>query len=158
MPTSERSEIETACCTHPCLVPVVLAFGTIILGLVELPMVTAAWGEITGRAILAAASSIGVGFLVLGMLPSIERVFNITTGMTLAELRDPRRPLLQQLQLRAPGTYNHSLQVANIAEAAADAVGADSLLAYVGALYHDIGEDEQAGVLRRESWRRPQQA
>ena len=118
----------------------VLAFGAIILGLVELPMVTAAWGEIIGRAILAAASSIGVGFLVLGMLPSIERAFNITTGMTLAELRDPRRPLLQQLQLRAPGTYNHSLQVANIAEAAADAVGADSLLAYVGALYHDIGK------------------
>jgi putative nucleotidyltransferase with HDIG domain len=55
-------------------------------------------------------------------------------------LRDPRRPLLQQLQQRAPGTYNHSLQVAHIAEAAADAIGADSLLIYVGALYHDIGK------------------
>ena len=117
-----------------------LSFGAIILGLLELPLVAAAWGEIIGRAILSAAAGIGVGFLVLGILPSIERLFNITTGMTLAELRDPRRSLLQQLQQRAPGTYNHSLQVANIAEAAADAVGADSLLVYVGALYHDIGK------------------
>jgi putative nucleotidyltransferase with HDIG domain len=60
--------------------------------------------------------------------------------MTLAELRDPSQPVLRQLQQRAPGTYNHSLQVANIAEAAADAIGADSLLLYVGALYHDIGK------------------
>jgi putative nucleotidyltransferase with HDIG domain len=81
-----------------------------------------------------------VAFLVLGILPSIEKLFDITTGMTLAELRDPKRPLLRQLQQRAPGTYNHSLQVATIAEAAADAVGADSLLVYVGALYHDVGK------------------
>ncbi len=119
---------------------VVLSIGTIVLGLVELPMVPAVWPQLLGQALLAAASSIGVGFLVLGILPSIERAFSITTGMTLAELRDPRRPLLQQLQQRAPGTYNHSLQVANIAEAAADAIGADSLLVYVGALYHDIGK------------------
>ena len=118
----------------------VLAVGSIVLSLLELPIVPAAWGEIIGRAVLAFAGCIGVGFLVLGILPSIERLFNITTGMTLAELRDPRRPLLQQLQQRAPGTYNHSLQVANIAEAAADAIGADSLLVYVGALYHDIGK------------------
>ena len=82
----------------------------------------------------------GVGFVVLGLLPTIERMFDITTGMTLAELRDPRQPLLRQLQQKAPGTYNHSLQVANIAEAAADAIGADSLHLYVGALYHDIGK------------------
>ena len=119
---------------------IVLGVGTIVLGLVELPMVPAAWTQIFVQAVLAVASSIGVGFLVLGILPSIERGFGITTGMTLAELRDPRRPLLQQLQQRAPGTYNHSLQVANIAEAAADAIGADSLLVYVGALYHDIGK------------------
>jgi putative nucleotidyltransferase with HDIG domain len=60
--------------------------------------------------------------------------------MTLIELRDPKQPLLRELQRRAPGTYNHSLNVANIAEAAADAIGADGLLTYVGALYHDIGK------------------
>ena len=67
-------------------------------------------------------------------------MFDITTGMTLAELRDPKQPLLRQLQQKAPGTYNHSLQVANIAEAAAEAIGANGLLVYVGALYHDIGK------------------
>jgi hypothetical protein len=70
----------------------------------------------------------------------VERVFDVATGLTLIELRDPRQPLLRELQLRAPGTYTHSLNVATIAEAAADAVGADPLLTYVGALYHDIGK------------------
>jgi hypothetical protein len=60
--------------------------------------------------------------------------------MTLADLRDPRKPLLQQLQHLAPGTFNHSRQVADIAETATEAIGGDSLLAYVGGLYHDIGK------------------
>jgi putative nucleotidyltransferase with HDIG domain len=70
----------------------------------------------------------------------VERLFDITTGMTLIELRDPKHPLLRELQLRAPGTYNHSLTVASIAESAAEAIGADGLLTYVGCLYHDIGK------------------
>ncbi|MCI0364856.1 MAG: HDIG domain-containing protein [Phycisphaerales bacterium] len=118
----------------------VLAFGTLMLGLLETPMVAGAWPQIIVMALSAGLTSYGVGFLVLGILPSIERIFDITTGMTLAELRDPKRPLLRQLQQRAPGTYTHSIQVANIAEAAAEAVGADSLLVYVGALYHDVGK------------------
>jgi putative nucleotidyltransferase with HDIG domain len=60
--------------------------------------------------------------------------------MTLAELRDPKQPLLRELAQRAPGTYTHSLNVAAIAEAAAERIGGDSLLTYVGALYHDIGK------------------
>jgi putative nucleotidyltransferase with HDIG domain len=60
--------------------------------------------------------------------------------MTLIELRDPKQPLLRELQQRAPGTYNHSLNVASIAESAAESIGADSLLTYVGCLYHDIGK------------------
>jgi putative nucleotidyltransferase with HDIG domain len=60
--------------------------------------------------------------------------------MTLIELRDPKQPLLRELQIRAPGTYNHSLNVASVAEAAAEAIKADSLLTYVGALYHDCGK------------------
>ncbi len=78
--------------------------------------------------------------MTLFILPLVERIFDITTGMTLIELRDPRQPLLRELQVRAPGTYNHSLLVASLAEAAADAIGANALLAYVGALYHDIGK------------------
>lgn len=87
-----------------------------------------------------AGSGLVVGIFMLGILSSVERIFNVTTGLTLVELRDPKSRLLRELQHRAPGTWNHSLMVANIAEAAADAIGADSLLAYVGALYHDIGK------------------
>jgi putative nucleotidyltransferase with HDIG domain len=118
----------------------VLGGGTILLGLIENPFLRDAFNQILVMALSAALTSYGVSFLVLGILPSVERLFDITTGMTLAELRDPKRPLLRQLQQRAPGTYNHSLQVASIAEAAAEAINADSLLVYVGALYHDIGK------------------
>ncbi|MCZ6734730.1 MAG: HDIG domain-containing protein [Planctomycetota bacterium] len=119
---------------------VVLAGGAILLGLIETPLVPGAWRQIIFYAFLAGFGGFAVGFLILGLLPSFERFFDITTGMTLAELRDPKQPLLKQLQQKAPGTYNHSLQVANIAEAAAEAVGANGLLVYVGALYHDIGK------------------
>ena len=70
----------------------------------------------------------------------VERIFDITTDLTLLELSDTNRPLLKNLSLRAPGSFNHSLQVANLAEAAADRVGAHTLLIRVGALYHDIGK------------------
>jgi putative nucleotidyltransferase with HDIG domain len=70
----------------------------------------------------------------------VERIFDITTDLTLLELSDTNRPLLKNLSLRAPGSFNHSLQVANLAEAAADRVGAHMLLTRVGALYHDIGK------------------
>lgn len=119
---------------------VVLGAGALLLGFFEMPLVPGAVGEILWNTLWAVVAAFAVGFLVLGILPSIERLFDITTGMTLAELRDPKQPLLRQLQQTAPGTYNHSLQVANVAEAAADAIGADSLLVYVGALYHDIGK------------------
>ncbi|MCP3905689.1 MAG: HDIG domain-containing protein [Planctomycetes bacterium] len=117
-----------------------LGVGTLFLGIFVGPPGEAIWLQILAQGAWAVVASLVVGFLVLGILPSIERLFDITTGMTLAELRDPSQPLLRQLQQRAPGTYNHSLQVANIAEAAAEAIGADSLLVYVGALYHDIGK------------------
>lgn len=119
---------------------IVVFLGTILLGLLRVPNVELAGQQIFGNAMWSGVASFSVGFIVLGILPTIERTFEITTGMTLAELRDPKQPLLRQLQQRAPGTYNHSLQVANIAETAADAIGANSLLVYVGALYHDIGK------------------
>ena len=70
----------------------------------------------------------------------LERIFDITTDLTLLELSDTNRPLLKELSLQAPGSFNHSLQVANLAEAAADRIGAHTLLTRVGALYHDVGK------------------
>ena len=93
-----------------------------------------------GESLVALVTALFVGFLMIGLLPTVERVSGHATGLTLVELRDPKHPLLRELQRRAPGTWNHSLQVANIAEAAAESIGADGLLAYVGALYHDIGK------------------
>jgi putative nucleotidyltransferase with HDIG domain len=96
--------------------------------------------QVIGDALLAGAATVTAGFIMLGIMPTLERGFDITTGLTLAELRDPRQPLLRELQSRAPGTYNHSLAVATIAEHAAEEIGADARLVYVGGLYHDIGK------------------
>ena len=105
-----------------------LAIGTVVVGLMERPIAAQPVKEIFVDSGLAAAAALLVGGVVLFILPTIERAFGITTGMTLVELRDPRHPLLRELQQRAPGTYNHSLNVAAIAEAAADAVGGNALL------------------------------
>ncbi len=93
------------------------------------------------------ASDVGLvavnSFIVVMAYPLLwvfERAFDITTDLTLLELSDTNRKLLKELSLRAPGSFNHSLQVANLAEAAADAVGANALLTRVGALYHDVGK------------------
>jgi len=122
------------------LVAGVLGLGTAIATIIEGPVNPALVRQGGIDALLAAVAGLVVGGLTMFVLPTIERVFDITTGMTLIELRDPKQPLLRELQQRAPGTYNHSLNVASIAEAAADAIGADALLTYVGALYHDIGK------------------
>lgn len=81
-------------------------------------------------------SSVGA----LGLLPYLEAAFGITSAIRLLELANPNQPLLRRLLLEAPGTYHHSIMVGNLAEAAAEAVGGDSLLVRVGALYHDIGK------------------
>jgi putative nucleotidyltransferase with HDIG domain len=86
------------------------------------------------------AAGITVGFVVLGILPFIERAFRITTSMTLLELADTGHPLLRKLAQEAPGTYNHSMQVANLSEEAVAAIGGKALLARVGAYYHDVGK------------------
>ncbi|MEQ9408956.1 MAG: HDIG domain-containing protein [Fuerstiella sp.] len=79
-------------------------------------------------------------FIVHGSLPFIESAFGIVTDISLLELTDVSHPLLQELARRAPGTYNHSITVATIGEAAADAIGANGLLLRVGAYFHDIGK------------------
>lgn len=80
------------------------------------------------------------GVVVLGLLPLLESMFKIITPYGLAELADHNQPLLKRLQFEAPGTYHHSLMVSNLCEAAAEAVGANPILARVGAFYHDIGK------------------
>jgi putative nucleotidyltransferase with HDIG domain len=70
----------------------------------------------------------------------LERPFGVTTHLTLLELSDPNKPLLKRLAMEAPGTYAHSIVVGNLAEAAAEAIGADPLYARVSSYYHDIGK------------------
>ena len=80
------------------------------------------------------------GFLMTGLLPFVERLFGVLTDLSLLEVGDVAHPLLQELVRRAPGTYNHSINVASIGEAAAEAIGARGLLVRVGAYFHDIGK------------------
>jgi putative nucleotidyltransferase with HDIG domain len=89
------------------------------------------WAVLSGAA--AAASALLV-------LRPVERTFNITTAMTLLEWCDANKPLLRRLSQEAPGTFNHSLTVGIMAEAAGNAIGANGLLCRVGAYYHDIGK------------------
>jgi len=79
-------------------------------------------------------------FMAMVLSPFFERVFDITTDMTLIELSDMNHPILKKLSIQAAGTYNHSVLVGNLAESAAQAVGANALLARVASYYHDIGK------------------
>ncbi|MCG4584489.1 HDIG domain-containing protein, partial [Anaerosalibacter bizertensis] len=78
--------------------------------------------------------------LTIGTLPLWENIFEVLTPLKLLELSNPNQPLLRRLLMEAPGTYYHSVMVGNLSEAAAEAIGADSLIARVGAYYHDIGK------------------
>lgn len=93
--------------------------------------VSSAWGAANGMLSI---------IVTMGLLAVYEMTFNIATPMKLLELADPTRPLLKKLMMNAPGTYNHSIIMGNIAETAAEAIGADPLQARVGAYYHDIGK------------------
>lgn len=111
-------------------------------------LVVIAYGLISGaatRVVLAGlAFAIASGFLsvvlTIGLLPLFESVFQVTTSLTLLELADPSNPLLRRLMQEAPGTYHHSLFVANLAENAALAIGADGLMVRTASYYHDIGK------------------
>src|SRR5438132_1552823 len=88
----------------------------------------------------ALVSGLGSGLLAFAGMAILGHVFGISTVFELRELGDPNHPLLRQLLLRTPGTYHHSLLVGNLAERAAEVIGADPLMARVGAYYHDIGK------------------
>lgn len=85
-------------------------------------------------------NGIASAIIASGSLPLFESIFKIITPYGLAELGDHNQKLLKRLQIDAPGTYHHSLMVSSLCEAAAEAIGADPILARVGALYHDIGK------------------
>ena len=90
-------------------------------------------------------SGLAAALLVLLLLPLFEAISGETSNMTLLELSDLGHPLLQRLAFEAPGTYHHSLTLANLAHAAADAIGANSVLSRAGAYYHDIGKVTKPG-------------
>ena len=103
---------------------------------------------------LGLISGVLASIVAIGVLPYLESAFKITSSIRLLELSNPNHPLLRRLMLEAPGTYHHSILVGNLAEAAAEAVGADGLLARVGAHYHDIGKLKRPYFSWRTRWAR----
>src|SRR5690606_31649540 len=91
---------------------------------------------------VAAALAAGLlsGTLATGLLPLFETAFGILSTMKLLELSNPNHPLLKKILTETPGTYHHSVMVANLSDAACEAIGANGLLARVGCYYHDIGK------------------
>lgn len=114
------------------------------LGLVfKSPATPASFETIFGNCALGLANGALTMIVVLGLMPLLENSFNVITSTKLQELLDPNQPLLQKLIREAPGTYHHSVNVAALAEAAAEEVGADSVLAKAGAYYHDVGKTKR---------------
>lgn len=97
------------------------------------------WQNFTNQLLFCVGNAIFI-WLTYPLILLFEKAFNVTTEVSLLELNNNNHPLLRGLMTRAPGTFQHSLQVANLSEAAASAIGANSLLCRVGALYHDIGK------------------
>ena len=103
---------------------------------------------------LALASFLAL--LAYPFTPLIEKIFGFTSSITLAELTDMNNPLIKRLSIEAPGTLQHSLQVSNLSEAAADKIGANSLLIKAAALYHDIGKlSNPAAFIENQAPRNP---
>ena len=111
--------------------------------LVGIAAVHMATGEVTGmvqNSLKGMAGGLVCAWLVMPILPLLERFFDLTTDFTLLELTDLNRPALKRMKVEAPGTFQHSLAVSNLAEAAAADIGANPLLAKVCAYYHDLGK------------------
>ena len=92
------------------------------------------------RGVWGAANGLVCAGLTFFLLPVAEAITGITTDLTLLELSDPSRPLLRRLSLEAPGTYAHSVAMANLVEAACNRIDANGLLGRVGCYYHDVGK------------------
>ncbi|MHA3770135.1 HD family phosphohydrolase [Verrucomicrobiota bacterium sgz303538] len=98
------------------------------------------WKMIGYQSLIAIGSGLATALLVGGALPLLESLFRITTNMSWLELADLNHPLLKRMTIEAPGTYHHSLVVAHLAEAAAEAIGANPAMSRVCSLFHDIGK------------------
>ncbi len=96
--------------------------------------------ELTFYIVAAIVSGLISGALTIGLLPFFESIFGLLSDMKLIELSNPNHPLLKKVLIETPGTYHHSVMVANLSEAACEAIGANGLLARVGSYYHDIGK------------------
>lgn len=119
---------------------VFLAYGVILTGFSLSNF--KGWEDLLYNLLYVGINSLFI-FLTYPLILFFEKTFKVTTDFTLLELSDTNLPLLKRLMTRAPGTFHHSLQVANLAEAAASAIGANALKCRVGALYHDIGKMEK---------------
>ncbi|MDD3409465.1 MAG: HDIG domain-containing protein [Eubacteriales bacterium] len=96
--------------------------------------------DVFTNSLWSAGSAIIAALLCVGLDPLVETFFHLATPSKLLELSNPNQPLMRRLLMEAPGTYHHSIVVANLAEAAAESIGANPLLARAGAYYHDIGK------------------
>jgi len=121
--------------------PVLIIAAGYLIGALALGL-SGGWpiAEIGLRGLLGALNGLVSAGLTFFLLPVAEAVTHITTDLTLLELSDPSRPLLRRLSLEAPGTYAHSVAMANLVEAACNRIGANGLLGRVGCYYHDIGK------------------
>ena len=129
------------------LLAVGVATGLVMMvSLLAISLIGGQWDRTMFTQSLAAlGAGVAASLILQGVLPLVERVFGIATAMTLLEYSDVSRPLLRRLATEAPGTFNHSLQLGSMAESAAEAIGANGLLARVGAYYHDIGKVNKPG-------------
>src|SRR6266480_2505263 len=115
-----------------------LSFGMIAINL--FPPMDNDWGMIGLQSALALGNGIVTAMIVGGALPMLEHLFQITTDVSWLELSDLNHPLLRRMTIEAPGTYHHSLVVANLAEGAAEKIGANATLCRVCAYFHDVGK------------------
>jgi putative nucleotidyltransferase with HDIG domain len=112
------------------------AVSMVALSFEQIESVSSVFTQLT----FALANAVFSPVLTYGLLIFFERAFRVTTDLTLLELSDFNTPLLRELSEKAPGTFHHSMLLGNLAEAAAEATGANPILAKVGAYYHDIGK------------------
>ncbi len=116
-------------------------FLTYVIGYLGLSLIQVGdWRDINYTVFGWLFLNVFLTMLAYPLIPLLERLFGFTSAITLMELSDMNRPLLRELAVKAPGTLQHSLQVANLSEAAASRIGADDLLVKVASLYHDIGK------------------
>lgn len=120
-----------------------LATIPLIVAMYQLVPTEGNWITIFQSIAFGMGSGLGSAVLTIGFLPLFESIFGILSPLRLLDLSNPNRPLLRKLLIEAPGTYHHSIIVGNLSEAAAEAIGADGLLARVGAYYHDLGKTKR---------------